>query len=387
MTSSASTATARFDRTQYRDPGGLWFWAGAISLTLHLLILGWVRAALVEAGRTAATGAAAIPIAAIAIMPTDTPAPAAAQALPEQSRSGQANPGEPQPTVNNAQPAPSPVSSTVNPTAATVPTSTSAAAAVREMLTPTRPAPNQSRPTPVSPGRSPTTPTPTASTPVATAPTPIASPSPSPLPSSATPSPTPATPITPAPMPQPVTSPTPAPPALGPTPAPAPSSPPTPQPSPSAPATPPSGGTPTATPGAEDGGGAGSSPPATASGRYLATLVGNLELTNPDRDIPTQQATWQSSPTTLEAINYFAPLGIELNGNLQVKVMVLIDRNGQPQVLPDTAQLVQGQISRSKAGQLADRIISGWRFTPTQMAGEPVMQEYWVQLQVRALGR
>ncbi|NJO21532.1 MAG: hypothetical protein HC838_17885 [Spirulinaceae cyanobacterium RM2_2_10] len=67
MTSSASTATARFDRTQYRDPGGLWFWAGAISLTLHLLILGWVRAALVEAGRTAATGAAAIPIAAIAI--------------------------------------------------------------------------------------------------------------------------------------------------------------------------------------------------------------------------------------------------------------------------------------------------------------------------------
>ncbi|NJO20165.1 MAG: hypothetical protein HC838_09035, partial [Spirulinaceae cyanobacterium RM2_2_10] len=119
------------------------------------------------------------------------------------------------------------------------------------------------------------------------------------------------------------------------------------------------------------------------------TVTGSGELAHLSKESAAalRQAVMSPKGTTLEAINYFAPLGIELNGNLQVKVMVLIDRNGQPQVLPDTAQLVQGQISRSKAGQLADRIISGWRFTPTQMAGEPVMQEYWVQLQVRALGR
>ncbi len=114
--------------------------------------------------------------------------------------------------------------------------------------------------------------------------------------------------------------------------------------------------------------------------------MGEPRLSDSSRDVPTQLARWQSSPVQLEAINYFAPLGLTLSSDLVVEVVVAINREGQPRVFPETAQVLQGQASPQQAGQLAERIISSWRFTPTQMEGEPVVQDYILRFKASALG-
>ncbi len=111
-----------------------------------------------------------------------------------------------------------------------------------------------------------------------------------------------------------------------------------------------------------------------------------MQSADPNRDVVTQDARWQSSATELAAINYFAPLNLTLRGDLLVEVVVAIDRNGRPLVFPDTARALQGDASNQQAGQLAERIISGWQFTPAQMEGAAVMHDYRVRLKVSALG-
>jgi hypothetical protein len=75
-------------------------------------------------------------------------------------------------------------------------------------------------------------------------------------------------------------------------------------------------------------------------------------------------------------------LGIEPNQAIVLRVSVLIDRNGQPTVLPDRLTVQQGNLSPTQAEQLAQKILEGWTFTPTQMAGSPVDWSYSLTLRI-----
>jgi len=346
---SASAAIAKLDRPHHRDSKGLWFWAAAASLTLHLLALHWLRAALVDAGGAPAAGSTAIPIEAIAIAPSGA---ANSAPLPEAARSSQPTGGE---TAQPFQPVQPPTAAPETPLAAASPLNSARASAPNAQVAPVPPTATAT-PNPFVP--SPAAPTSNSSTPAATPGTAPAAPP---------------RPATPTPIPSPAALPRPAPSAPSPAPAPSPV------------ATPGGSSLPGAA-GSGSSGGEGGGPPAPGSGHFLAALVGEPRLADTSRDVPDQLARWQSSPEPLQAINYLAPLGLTLQGDLVVEVVVAINRDGQVQVFPETARAIQGQASSQQAGQLAARIIGGWRFSPTQMGGEPVMQDYVLRLKLSALG-
>ncbi|MDB9312653.1 hypothetical protein PN462_06020 [Spirulina sp. CS-785/01] len=122
----------------------------------------------------------------------------------------------------------------------------------------------------------------------------------------------------------------------------------------------------------------------TGSGQFLATL-GQLRLTIPDRDIPTQLAQLQQTRQQLDAVQYLQPLDLENVEPFTVQVVVVIEPNGSVTVYPESAQVLSGTISAGKAGQLAKRVIEQWSFEPSYMDGEPVAQEYFIEFSARSL--
>ncbi|MEC4805909.1 MAG: hypothetical protein SAJ72_16775 [Jaaginema sp. PMC 1080.18] len=224
---------------------------------------------------------------------------------------------------------------------------------------PTR-TPNLSR-TPkssLSPQPSPTTqPTPTA--------TPKPSPSPQPTPSTtpqSSPSPQPSPTAQPTPSPKPQSSPSPQP-QPSPTAQPQPS--PTPQPFP----------TPTTQP---------FPTPTTQTSNSFVVQVGEMRR-GWSGDVVTQIAQVQQTEKQLARINYLTPLGIQLNGILRLETVIVIETNGKPTVYPEFTQVLQGNISQEQAGQLAKAILEQWQFEPTYMEGQPVAQDYTIQLTLRSL--
>ncbi|HBB34140.1 MAG TPA: hypothetical protein DC064_20670 [Cyanobacteria bacterium UBA9273] len=125
----------------------------------------------------------------------------------------------------------------------------------------------------------------------------------------------------------------------------------------------------------------GSQPDVQPGGGFSASL-GGLGLTDNRRDIPTQFAKLKSDSTTEFPIDYLTPLGIKLNGAIVLKVKVLIDETGQGRVLPDSTQVVSGDISATQAEQLAQQIIESWSFEPTYMGNGPVAQAYNLELRI-----
>jgi hypothetical protein len=126
------------------------------------------------------------------------------------------------------------------------------------------------------------------------------------------------------------------------------------------------------------------SPNPQPGGSFRAT-IGGLGLTVPDKDVPTKPAGLQSGNTTQFPTDYLTVLGINTNQSLVLKAKVLIDSTGKPTVLPNTAELSPGNISKGKAEQLAKEIIEKWTFSPTYMGSEPVDQAYNIELNLNQL--
>jgi hypothetical protein len=70
---------------------------------------------------------------------------------------------------------------------------------------------------------------------------------------------------------------------------------------------------------------------------------------------------------------------------LEVKIVVIIDNQGQPKVLPDFTEMKRGDIPKNTATQLTRKILQQWIFQPTVMAGQPVTQVYYLTLTIRPL--
>ncbi|MDY7015530.1 MAG: hypothetical protein SVX43_18425, partial [Cyanobacteriota bacterium] len=119
-----------------------------------------------------------------------------------------------------------------------------------------------------------------------------------------------------------------------------------------------------------------SAPPAsnTSQNRGVAASLGTPRLTRPDRDVPDKLATPKQNSQTLSVL----PLGIRLSGAVVLEVMTVIEPDGKATV--HQTKVLSGAIARQKAEQLAKSIVEAWNFDPTLMAGQPVAQEYFIQL-------
>ncbi|NEO79268.1 hypothetical protein [Moorena sp. SIO4G3] len=114
---------------------------------------------------------------------------------------------------------------------------------------------------------------------------------------------------------------------------------------------------------------------------FLAKMS-QFGLTNPNRDIPDQLALPLPANKTEFSAEELNLTGIDLSEELVLKVVVLIDSNGKPELLADYIQVQQGNISIDQAQQLAQQVIRHWLFAPTYMAGQPVVQAYRFQLTI-----
>ncbi|NEP47661.1 MAG: hypothetical protein F6K65_02005 [Moorea sp. SIO3C2] len=120
-----------------------------------------------------------------------------------------------------------------------------------------------------------------------------------------------------------------------------------------------------------------------ASKDTFVAKMSNFGLTNPNRDIPDQLALPLPANKTEFSAQELNLTGIDLSEELVLKVVVLIDSNGKPELLPDYIEVQQGNISIDQAQQLAQQVIRHWLFAPTYMAGQPVWQAYRFQLTIR----
>ncbi|MBE9128456.1 MULTISPECIES: hypothetical protein [unclassified Coleofasciculus] len=123
------------------------------------------------------------------------------------------------------------------------------------------------------------------------------------------------------------------------------------------------------------------SPSSDDSGSFGVAL-GGLSLTDGSRDIPDQPATLKSGNTTEFPREYLTQLGLNPEQAIRLKVVVLIDTTGQAEPLPDYTQVLSGNISTEQAEQLAQQIVSEWRFEPTYMGNQPVEQAYNLELNI-----
>ncbi len=119
-----------------------------------------------------------------------------------------------------------------------------------------------------------------------------------------------------------------------------------------------------------------------ASKDTFVVKMSNFGLTNPNRDIPDQLAIPLPANKTEFSAEELNLTGIDLSEELVLKVVVLIDSNGKPELLADYIQVQQGNISIEQAQQLAQQVIRNWLFAPTYMAGQPVWQAYRFQLTI-----
>lgn len=124
-----------------------------------------------------------------------------------------------------------------------------------------------------------------------------------------------------------------------------------------------------------------------ASKDTFVAKMSNFGLTNPNRDIPDQLALPLPANKTEFSAEELNLKGIDLPEELVLKVVVLIDSNGKPELLADYIQVQQGNISIEQAQQLAQQVIRNWLFAPTYMAGQPVWQAYRFQLTIRQFFR
>jgi len=75
-------------------------------------------------------------------------------------------------------------------------------------------------------------------------------------------------------------------------------------------------------------------------------------------------------------------LGIKVEQALELRVAVVIETTGEATVLPNSTQVLRGNLSPDKAEQVARKLVDRWRFNPTLMAGKPVPRDYYLQITI-----
>jgi hypothetical protein len=106
---------------------------------------------------------------------------------------------------------------------------------------------------------------------------------------------------------------------------------------------------------------------------------------DPRRNLGDQFAKLQKQSQFI-SVDELTSLGITLEQPMVLQVVVLIDNNGNAEVIPDKRQVQPETLSQEQATKLANQIIADWRFSPTQMAGSPVYGLYFLTLEIKPQG-
>ena len=128
-------------------------------------------------------------------------------------------------------------------------------------------------------------------------------------------------------------------------------------------------------------------PPPLYSGGGLIANIDQPRLTIANRDIPTKLAKAKQKRRIFPSIDYLQPLGIKIEENVVLEVIVVIEATGKPTVYPELTQVLQGNLTAEEAGKLAKEIIERWKFQPTYMGSQPVAQEYFIRVQTNFIGK
>ena len=117
-------------------------------------------------------------------------------------------------------------------------------------------------------------------------------------------------------------------------------------------------------------------------GGLVATIVGNPQITNTKIDVPDQYARPKQTQKHLPSVGYLTTSQLHLNQKLRLKLIVLIDPTGKSELAPNPMEISGANVDPGIARKLAAEIINQWDFEPTYMEGQPVMQAYYLTLEI-----
>lgn len=117
-------------------------------------------------------------------------------------------------------------------------------------------------------------------------------------------------------------------------------------------------------------------------GGLVATIIGNPQITNTKIDIPDQYARPKQTQKQLPSVGYLTTSQLNLNQKLRLKLIVLIDPTGKSELAPNPIEISGASVNPDIVRKLATEIINQWEFEPTYMEGHPVMQAYYLTLEI-----
>lgn len=128
-------------------------------------------------------------------------------------------------------------------------------------------------------------------------------------------------------------------------------------------------------------------PPPLTDPASLATQgrvsFGSLRLSQPDRDLPDQWAQPLGDPPAVALPPGDVPW--VMGQRVTLEVLVVVHGDGSATLFPEKTRVLQGAMDPLSAGDWVRSWSQSWRFSPTLSAGQPVDQEYWVQLAIEAI--
>ena len=119
-------------------------------------------------------------------------------------------------------------------------------------------------------------------------------------------------------------------------------------------------------------------------GGLVATIIGNPQITNTEKDIPDQYARPKQNEIRLDSTDYLTNENIKINQTLRLKVIVLIDELGKAEIIPNQTQVLVGDINSTVAEKLLQEVLLNWEFEPTYMAGGAVFQSYYLTVEINS---
>lgn len=118
------------------------------------------------------------------------------------------------------------------------------------------------------------------------------------------------------------------------------------------------------------------------SGGLIATIIGNPQITNTQKDIPDQYARPKQNEIRLDSTDYLTNANINIDQTLRLKVIVLIDNLGKAEIIPNQTQVLVGDINSTAAEKILREVLVNWEFEPTYMAGGAVFQSYYLTVEI-----
>ena len=116
----------------------------------------------------------------------------------------------------------------------------------------------------------------------------------------------------------------------------------------------------------------------------LTVSISHWQLSS-NNDNPDRLASPRQNQRQLNAIDYLSPLDLRLTQAIALDIVILVDEQGQAELLEDYTKIQAGQISQEKANQLVKAVLQTWEFTPTMTANQAVMQSYRLALKIQPI--